>query len=107
MVRLISLLVSVVIIVGMQCGYAQAEEQSCSSAWEQSDAHDSCKARKTASFPETPPIAVSVPQGLCRIRVICRNHRGGGSPGDYPDLDRLSVQRLHNCDGELKVDSCQ
>jgi len=107
MARFISLLISVVIIVGMQSGYAQAEEQSCSSAWEQSAAHDSCKPLKTASFPETPPMAVAVPQELCRIRGICRNHRGGGSPGDYPNLDRLSVQRLHNCDGELKVDGCQ
>jgi hypothetical protein len=106
MVRFISLLVSVVIIVGMQCGYVLAEEQSCSAAWEQSAARGSCKPLETASSPETPPMAASEPQGFCRIRVVCRNHREGGSPGDYPNLDRLSVQRLHNCNGELKVDGC-
>ncbi|MGF6225677.1 hypothetical protein AB7M26_000443 [Pseudomonas sp. F-14 TE3482] len=106
MLRFMSLMVSMAIIASVQCARSQAEEQSCSSAWEQSAARASCKPLKTASLPETPPMAVSEPQG-CRIRVICRNQFGGGSPVDYPNLDPLSVQRLHNCNGELKTDGCQ
>ena len=106
MLRFMSLMVSVVIIASVQCARAQAEEQSCSSAWAQSAAYKSCKPQETASFPQTPPMAVSEPQG-CRIRVTCRNQFNGGTPVDYPNLDRLSVQRLHNCYGELKIDGCQ
>ena len=105
MFRLIPLML--VIIASVQCGCALAEDQSCSTAWKHSDARASCKPLKTASLPQTPPMVVSEPQGLCRIRVICRNHRNGGTPGDYPNLEPSEVQRLGNCNGELKVDGCR
>ena len=106
MFRFMSLMVSVAITASVQCARAQAEDLSCRSAWKQSAAYKDCKPQKTASSPETPPMAVPERQG-CRIRVFCRNQFNASSEVNEFYDDRLSVQRLHNCYGELKIDGCQ
>ena len=71
--------------------------EDCRSAWDSSDAKGSCEVDKLSWFNN---------RQVCRIQAGCLNGNGSDRTFNTIEVSVDDAYELKNCDGELKVSSC-